>query len=388
MEIMKEILKNKEYLFQMRRYFHQYPELSLEEFSTAQKIRSELTGFHLPFIKVANTGTIATVKGKKAFPVIGIRCDMDALPVQEMNETAYVSKHKGLMHACGHDSHMAMVLTLAKILSEHRDDLDCTVKLIFQPGEEGFGGAQLVLDSGELDDIDTIIGSHICPFIDEGKISVDPGPRCASVDYMKIIIKGKSGHGGMPQYVVDPIYVGSQVVNALQSIVSREISPLETVVISLCTFHSGSLRNVFAQDAELTGTIRTFNNDIQAKLPALIERIIKHTCEAFRASYSFEYIKGDPATINNPRFSAIAAKSVEKVLSPQALETLAPLSISEDFSNMLQKIPGIYAFIGCRNEEKGCTYSLHHEKFNLYEDSMISGCAFLLQYLLDVQYSL
>ena len=385
MNVMEEVLKQKEYTISMRRMFHRHPELSMKETETAARIRAELDKMGIPYETVGETGTIGTLKGKKEHPVIGLRCDIDALPITEVKDLEFKSENKGVMHACGHDGHISMLLTAAKVLSEHRDELKCTVKFIFQPAEEQMGGAIQILNSGKLGELDTVAGMHIFPYLKTGTISVDPGPRYTSAGFMNIKIIGHSGHGAMPQYSVDPIYVGAKVIDALQSLVSRETNPMDTVVISICTFHAGTLANIIAETAEMSGTVRTFNPELQKKLPGMIERVIKSTCEAYRASYELDYYTDIPATINDKRCSEIAEESVKKILGEEGVIHYEGTPGGEDFSYFLEKFPGIYAFIGCRNEEKDCCYPLHHERFDLDEDALPNGAAFYVQYLLDAQ---
>lgn len=385
MNVMELIRQNREYTVALRREFHQYPEVSWKEFRTAKRIREELDKFGIPYEEVADTGTIATLKGKKDHPVIGLRCDIDALPIREMTTHSYRSKNEGVMHACGHDSHIAMLLTAAKVLSEHRDELECTVKFIFQPAEEAMNGAQKVLQTGKLDMLDTVAGMHIFPKLPAGTISVDPGPRYTSAGFMKIKIIGKSGHGAMPESAVDPIYVGAKVVDALQSITSREANPNDTVVVSICTFHCGTLPNIIAESAELTGTVRTFNPKLQKQLPGIIERIIKGTCEAYRATYEFDYYIDIPATITDDRCSQISQRAVENSIGKEHLIQFPGTPGGEDFSYFLERTPGVYAFVGCRTPENDCVYELHSDKFNLDEDSMLNGAAFYVQYTLEAQ---
>ena len=328
---------------------------------------------------------VAIIRGDREKPVIGLRCDIDALPIREVKDLPYKSENPGVMHACGHDSHITMLLTAAKVLCEHRDELHCTVKLFFQPAEEAMSGALKVLESGLADDLDTVAGMHIFPYLPAGTISVEAGPRYTSAGFMKIKIIGKSGHGAMPQFLVDPIYVGCKVVDGLQSLVSREVNPNDTVVVSICTFHSGSLPNIFDQTAELTGTVRTFNPELAKELPAMIERVIKNTCAAYRADYEFDYYLNIPATVNDARCSALAEKSVRKLLGEKGLVKYPKAPGGEDFAYFLERTPGVYAFVGCRNEEKDCVYSLHHDHFDLDEEGMLCGAAFYVQYLLDAQ---
>lgn len=385
MDVLSEVKKHKDYAVALRRHFHRHPELSWQEFETAKRIRQELTEMGIPYQEVAGTGTVAIIQGDRDKPVIGLRCDIDALPIREVKDLPYKSENPGVMHACGHDSHITMLLTAAKVLSEHRDELHCTVKLFFQPAEEAMSGAQKVLESGLADDLDTVAGMHIFPYLPAGTISVEEGPRYTSAGFMKIKIIGKSGHGAMPQFLVDPIYVGCKVVDGLQSLVSREVNPNDTVVVSICTFHSGSLPNIYDQTAELTGTVRTFNPELAKELPAMIERVIKNTCAAYRADYEFDYYVNIPATVNDARCSALAEKSVRKLLGEEGLVKYTKAPGGEDFAYFLERTPGVYAFVGCRNEEKDCVYSLHHDHFDLDEEGMLCGAAFYVQYLLDAQ---
>lgn len=384
MKVMQYVEENKKYLIDLRRWFHQYPELGFKEFKTADKIRGILTNLEIPF-ETVGTGTVAILKGKGEKPVIGLRCDIDALPVSEGREISFKSRNEGCMHACGHDAHITMLLGAAKILSEHREEIEGTIKFIFQPAEEVFGGAKVMIESGLLEDVDTFCGMHIFPYIPTGKISVEEGPRYTSADSMKIKIIGKSGHGAMPQFSIDPIYIGSQVVNALQSVTSREVDPAETCVISVCKFHCGSMFNIIEETAELEGTIRTFSPELREKMPGIIERVIKNTCAAFRADYEFEYIQGAPATINDSYYSNIAKKSVITLLGKEGLTLYTKTPGGEDFAYMLEKKPGIYAFVGCGKEEPEKNYPLHHNMFDLDEGGILNGCAFYVQYALDLQ---
>lgn len=385
MDVLSEIQKHREYGIALRRHFHRHPELSWQEFETAKRIRQELTEMGIPYEEVAGTGTIATIRGDRDKPVIGLRCDIDALPITEVKDLPYRSENPGVMHACGHDSHITMLLLAAKVLSEHKEELHCTVKLIFQPAEEAMNGAQKVIESGLVDGLDTVAGMHIFPHLPAGTISVEAGPRYTSAGFMKIKIIGKSGHGAMPQFLVDPIYVGAKVIDALQSLVSREVNPNDTVVVSICTFHSGTLPNIFDETAELTGTVRTFNPQLAKELPGMIERVIKNTCAAYRADYEFDYYVNIPATVNDERCSAIAEGSVRKILGEEGLVKYTKTPGGEDFAYFLERSPGVYAFVGCRNEEKDCCYSLHNDRFDLDEEGMLCGAAFYVQYLLDAQ---
>ncbi|MDO4741638.1 MAG: amidohydrolase [Eubacteriales bacterium] len=386
MNVMQAVLENKDYTIAMRRHFHQYPELGWKEFETAKRIREELAAFGIPYETVGETGTIATLKGGDG-PVVGLRADIDALPITEENDVPYKSKNEGVMHACGHDAHIAMLLTAAKIFAANRDKITGTVKFIFQPAEECAtskrAGATEMMNSGLMEDIDTVCGMHVLPMIESGLVSVDEGPRYSSCAFMKIRIIGKSGHGAMPHYSIDPIYIACKVVDALQSIASRETNPNDTVVVSICSFHAGSAANTIDDAAELLGTVRTFNPQLQKELPGMIERIIANTCAAYRGTYEFDYYCDMPATINDANCSVLAADSVRTALGEEKLTKYYRTPGGEDFSYMLERYPGIYAFVGCRSEAKDCVYPLHHRRFNLDEDAMASGAALYVQYALD-----
>lgn len=385
MNVMELVRQNRDYTVALRREFHQYPEVSWKEFRTTQRIREELDKLNIPYVAVGETGTVATLKGSRDYPVIGLRADIDALPIQEVKDLPYKSQNEGVMHACGHDSHIAMLLSAAKVLSEHREELNCTVKFIFQPAEEAMNGAMSILDSGLVDDLNTVAGMHIFPKLPAGTVSVDPGPRYTSAAFMNIKIIGKSGHGAMPENAVDPIYVACKVVDALQSIASREANPNDTVVVSICTFHCGTRPNIIAECAELSGTVRTFNPELRKSLPERIERIIKGTCEAHRATYEFDYYVDLPATITDERCSRISERAVKKAIGEEHLINFPGTPGGEDFSYFLERTPGVYAFIGCRTPENDCLHELHSNKFNLDEDSMLNGAAFYVQYTLEAQ---
>ena len=388
MNVFEEAKNIEEYLIDMRRYFHKHPEISWKEVNTSNKICQELDKMGIPYTRLLETGIIGVIEGKKKNPVIGIRADIDALAVTEETDLEFKSVNEGVMHACGHDSHITMLLGAAKILSENKDKLDCTVKLVFQPAEEFImdSGAKHMILVDEMEDIDNIVAAHIWGNIDAGTISVDAGPRMSSADTFKIEIKGKGGHGAMPNDAIDPIVVSSVLVGNLQTLVSRELPPREPCVVSVCSFNSGSAANVIPEVAVLEGTTRSFNNEIRESYPEKLERVVKNTCETFRSDYKFEYYPGTPATINEENSSALAQEAVRKVLGEEGLVKAEPSMGGEDFSKMLVKIPGCIAFIGTRNVEKGKVHSIHHPKFDIDESVMKNGVAFFVQYVLDMQY--
>ena len=385
MNVYKLAKENKDYIFNLRRYFHENPELSWQEINTTKRIAEELDKLNIPYKLLPKTGLIATLEGNKKKPIIGLRGDIDALPVNEKRECEFKSKFEGKMHACGHDSHIAMLLGAAKILSENRSKLDCTIRFIFQPAEEVIQGAKTLLDEKEVMECDNLMAIHIFPYLPVGTISVEEGPRFTSADTIKIKVKGKGGHGSMPHQTVDPIIAAAHLITNIQTIASREINPNETCVVSICTVHAGTLSNIIPNDVELTGTVRTFNPEVREKLPKIIERIIKNTCSTFRADYEYEFIFGTPATINEKESSKRAERAVKKILGEKGLVKYEKTPGGEDFAWLLEKIPGYLAFVGCKNEEKDFIYPLHHEKFGIDEEGMINGAALFVQYVLETQ---
>ncbi|ABR49091.1 amidohydrolase [Alkaliphilus metalliredigens QYMF] len=384
MEIKDVVKKYNDYVIQMRRDFHMNPESSWEEFRTSGIVKAELDKLSIPYISVAGTGVVATIKGIGAGKIVALRADMDALEIEETNDVPYKSKFPGKMHACGHDGHTAMLLGAAKVFNEMKHEINGTVKLIFQPAEEVAAGARKMLDeSNFMDDVDGSFAIHLWSGIEVGKISIEAGPRMASADIFEIIINGKSGHGSMPHQAIDAVVAASAVVMDLQSVVSREFSPLDSVVLSIGSFHAGTRFNIIANKAILSGTTRCFKNKIRDMLPSVMERIVKNTAASYRAEATLKYTPGTPPTINDPTCAKIAAGSVEKILGENGVVEMEKTTGGEDFALFLNKAPGVMAFVGMRNEEKDACYAHHHERFNMDEDALEIGTALYVQYALD-----
>lgn len=373
----------KEYVINLRREFHMYPEPSWQEIRTSGRVKEELTKMGIPFKEIAKTGVMAIIKGKNEGKTVALRADMDALQVKELNEVSYCSKNDGIMHACGHDGHTAMLLGAAKILNEMKDDIKGTVRLLFQPAEEMAQGAQAMIDEGCMEGVDEVFGMHLWSDLEQGKISVEAGPRMASADMFKIKVKGKGGHGSLPHQGIDAVVAASAIVMDLQSVVSREISPLQAAVVSVGSFHSGTRFNVISSEAVLEGTTRCFNPDIRERFPKIMERIIKNTAASYRAEAALEYTFGTPPTINDAPSSERAAKAIDKLYGAEAVALMEKVTGGEDFAMYLEKAPGAIAFVGVRNEDKGCNYPQHHERFNIDEDALEMGSALYAQYALD-----
>ena len=359
--------KYSNYMVEMRRYFHENPEPSSEEYNTSAKIKSELDKMGIPYISIAGTGIIGTITGTKPGKTVALRADMDALQVNECTGLPFASKKEGLMHACGHDGHIASLLGAAKILNEIKDEIHGTVKLFFQPAEETAQGAKKMIEEGALEGVDGVFGIHLWADIELGKISVEAGPRMTSTDLFRIKVTGKGGHGSLPHQGVDAVVVGSAIVMNLQSIVSREISPLEPAVVSVGQIKSGSRFNVIAPDAFMDGTTRAFSAEVRGKFHSMIDRIAKNTAEAYRATAVTEYEYLVPVTINDERCSAIAEEAVRETFGEEALTKFPKITGSEDFSYFSNEREGVLCFVGTGTENY---YPHHHPKFAVDERSL------------------
>ena len=358
-------------LVNIRRHLHENPELGFEEVATAQYIADYLAGLGLEVTsQVAKTGVVALLRGARPGKTVAIRADMDALPIQELNEVPYKSKHPGKMHACGHDAHVAAAIGAARILWELRDQINGNVKFIFQPAEEAPGGAEPMIAAGVLENpaVDAIIGGHVWGSLESGIIEVMSGPTMASSDIIRLKIIGKGGHAAQPHTTIDPIVIASEIVGALQKIVSRQTDPFESVVISICSFHAGDVFNVIPHSAYLEGAVRTLNNELRQELPHKIEKIIRGITEPYGATYELDYYLGYPVTVNDPGVTETVRKAAVSVLGADKVRVAARASMGgEDYAYFLNKVPGTYIRIGTRNPEKGICQEMHHPRFDIDE---------------------
>jgi amidohydrolase len=377
--ISKEIFPS---LVKLRRELHQYPELAFNEYKTSERIAKELRKLRIDVKRpIAKTGVVGVlnkgIKGK----TIALRADMDALPVLEQTNFPYKSKNKGTMHACGHDVHMACLIGTAKILTRLKDELPGKVKFIFQPSEEvSPGGAKPMIEAGVLKnpDVSGIFALHCDPAIPIGQIGVREGPTMAHADSFDITIIGKGGHGARPHDGVDAIVVAAQVIQALQTIVSRKINPLEPVVVSIGKMEGGSARNIICDKVILKGTARTLNKEVAKKIPGLLKEIISGITKSAGASFELNYYGGYPILINHPKATDLARKTVDKLFGKDAIfELRRPMMGGEDFAYYLQKIPGSFLRLGIRNPKKDAIYPWHHPKFTVDEDAIKIGSALL-----------
>lgn len=379
-ELAKEL---KEYIIKMRREFHMNPEPSLQEYETSKRIKEELDKEGIECEIVADTGVVATIKGDKPGKTVALRGDIDALAVIEQTGKEYASKVHGLMHACGHDSHGAMLLGAAKVLNQMRDEINGTVKLFFQPGEEIVLGAKKMIAAGVLEGVDAIMGIHVAADMPTGKISADSGARMASGDMFKITVTGKGGHGARPEQCVDAVVVGAAIVMNLQSVISREYSPFDPAVLTIGEIKSGTRFNVIAPTAILTGTTRCYSQEVRKNFFKSIERIAKATAEAYRATAECEFTEGVGPTINDDYCAALARKTAASLVGEENVIYMPPSTGGEDFSYFSNIVPGVMVRLGTGDKEKGTDYPHHHEKFDVDEDMLNVGTAMYVQFALN-----
>ena len=378
LNIRSEILKLQPNLVQWRRELHRFPELGFKETRTAALIATKLADWGIPFeTGVANTGVVAMIAGELgSSPVLAIRADMDALPIQEENIISYKSQIDGLMHACGHDGHVAIALGTAYYLWQHRSELKGTVKIIFQPAEEGPGGAKPMIEAGVLENpkVDAIIGLHVWNNLPLGTVGVRSGALMAAVEFFHCQILGRGGHGAMPHQTVDALLVAAQVVNALQTIVSRNIDPLDAAVVTVGEFHAGTTTNVIADTARISGTVRYFNPALGNLLPQRIEQIIAGVCQSMGAKYELNYQKLYPPVINDPAIAELVrSASVNVIETPAGIVPECQTMGGEDMSFFLQEVPGCYFFLGSANPDLDLAYPHHHPRFNFDETVLSAG---------------
>lgn len=383
MDLKNRIKDIEDYVISLRRHFHQYPELPWEEKETCNKITEELENMGIDYEVIFKTGVIARIKGNGEGKTLGIRADIDALEMQEETGLEYASKNKGKMHACGHDAHTAILLGTAKILNDIKDEFTGEVKLIFQPAEEYIqdSGAKYLSRNEEILNLDRIIGLHIWANLDSGKAALREGPIMASADTFDINIKGKGGHGAQPNQTIDPVLVGSMVVNALQTIVSRENDPLEAQVISVTAFNSGSTKNIIPEVAHLQGTTRSFNNEVRNKYEKQMRRVLDGVALTTRADIELLYHEGTPATINEKESTELGIKVAKDIFKDGFIEDFPLQMGGEDFAKYLINIPGCFMFLGGAGE-KGY-FAQHNEKFEIDESSFKLGIEYFIKYTLE-----
>jgi amidohydrolase len=365
--------ENYEEMVDIRRHLHQHPELSFEEVETPKYIAAfhEKLG-HEVRTAVGGRGVVAKLKGGKAGKTVALRADFDALPIQEENDVPYKSKVPGVMHACGHDGHTATLLVLAKVLNQLKDELEGDVVFVHQHAEEfAPGGAIAMVEDGCLDGVDVIFGTHIWATSPVGEIGYRTGPTLAAADRFHITIQGKGGHGAQPHLTKDSIVIASQLVVNLQQIVSRRVDPLDSAVLSVGSFEAKNAFNVIADTVELTGTVRTFREEVRTKVENEIRRITDGTCLAADAEFSYQFLRGYPAMVNHKDETEFVAALAPNVPGVTKTEEMPPQMGGEDFAYYLEKVPGTFFITGAQIAEREVTYPHHHPKFDIDEKGLL-----------------
>ena len=387
------VMADEENIVKQRRHFHAHPEPSHREFRTTEDIAAELDRIGVPYARPLETGLIATIRGaaKDAYDSRGVprrrvmlRADIDALPVTEQTESPFASENPGFMHACGHDCHIAMMLGTVRALNQVKDLLRGEVRVVFQPSEENGEGARQMIAAGACEGVDGAFALHVWSEVDAGRVSCEPGPRMANTDWFRIDVRGTSCHGAMPQRGADAIIAAAEIVNNLQTIVSRDLSPYEPAVVTVGELHGGTARNVIAGSAYLTGTVRTYSDRAHDMMPQLIERICQHTAAAVGADAVLtDYTVANMRVENDEASAARCARAVEKILGADALARYQGTLSGEDFSEYLHHVPGVLAFLGTRNPAIGAVYAQHSCYYQVDESILAKGSMLAAQYAVD-----
>ncbi|GIO19924.1 putative amidohydrolase YhaA [Oceanobacillus oncorhynchi subsp. incaldanensis] len=372
--IFKEFDANFEEVKNWRRYMHQHPELSFKEEKTAKYIEEKLKSFGLDVQKnIGGHGLISVLEGTQPGKKIALRADFDALPIEDEKETAYKSTNPGVMHACGHDGHTAALLGVAKVVSRYKENLKGSIVFVFQPAEETPpGGAKFMIEEGILDDVDYVFGAHLASDIPIGKVGVGAGYQMAAVDKFAIDIKGHGGHGARPHDTTDSLVIGTSIVEALQKIVSRQIDPLKSAVVTIGVFQAGNAFNVIPDTARIEGTVRSFDPEVRDKVETEIRSILDGITSAFHAAYELDYLRGYPALFNHLEETDLARDLFKKAFEHENVVEFSPAMGAEDFSYFLEAKPGTYFRVGSRNEDVATHYPHHHPRFDIDERALVN----------------
>jgi amidohydrolase len=375
--ILQKTKEIRQKIVDLRRDFHQHPETALQEFNTAKKIDGILQGVGIETkIMVKGTGVRGVLRGSLPGKTIALRADLDGLPVQEETDLPYRSKNAGTMHACGHDAHIAMLLGAAMVLAEWKRELNGNVVFIFQPAEETGAGAKPMIDEGVLEGVNGIFGLHVYVPMPFGTLGYKAGPFMAAGDFFDVKIIGKGGHGGLPNLAIDPVAIAANAISTLQTIVSREVDPLESAVVSICKMGAGGeAYNIIPDSASFGGTIRSHSPELREYLSRRIEEILGGVTSAMRGRYEFNLMRRFPPVINDVEMTEFVRRVAQDLLGKDKVSPMKPLMGSEDFSCYLQKIPGTFVFLGAENKKKGIIHPQHHPKYDIDEDILPIGAA-------------
>ncbi|MGD6775696.1 MULTISPECIES: M20 metallopeptidase family protein [Bacillaceae] len=376
-------------LIEFRRDVHQFPEISGEEYETSKKIQTQLSKHDIPFqTGFAKTGVLGIIKGAKPGPTVALRADIDALPITEKTDLPFASLKPGSMHACGHDAHTTMLLGAGILLNQHKHDLTGTVLLVFQPAEEASpnGGAKPMMDDGVFDEYvpDVIFGQHVWPDLPVGQIGIRSKEMMGATDRFKVVINGSGGHASMPHQTNDAIIAANHVVTMLQTIVSRNVNPIDAAVVTVGRIEGGYRYNVIADTVTLEGSIRTYKEETKQRVKKRFHEVVEHAAKAMGATADIEYIDGYEATINTPEWAEVVKETANKLLgSENATPTVDPSLGGEDFSRFLNRYPGAFFWLGSAVEGREVQKPLHDPKFEFNEKALPIGVNMLVEVTLN-----
>jgi amidohydrolase len=380
MPISSDVHALRERIVALRRDLHRHPELSWQEHRTARVVTEFLDGSALSLRPVARTGLLASLAGAGRRTVL-LRVDMDALPIQEQSREPYGSAVPGVMHACGHDGHVAMGAGAARVLASR--GLGGQARMLFQPAEEGEGGAQAVVAEGALEGVDAVLGVHLWNELPVGTLGVKAGPLMAAVDRLRIVVHGRGGHGGTPHRSADPVVAAAHVITALQTVVSRETSPLHSAVVTIGSVHGGDAFNVIPDEVTLTGTLRTFDPALRASMPERLTRVASGVAGALGCRAEVDVRGGNPAVVNDADMAALARRAAVRVVGEAKVVEPEPTMGGEDMAIYFERVPGCFVFVGSANPARGLDQPHHSPRFDFDEDALLIGTEFLVQAALE-----
>jgi len=367
-EMKKDVERLREQLIEWRRDFHRHPEVAYQEHRTSSVIRKFLEGLGIPVSSCAETGLRGMLEGKSGGKTVALRADMDALPLKEEGDRDYISENPEACHACAHDGHMAILMGVAQLLTERKDKFQGKVVFLFQPSEERIpGGAKRMIEEGALQGVDAVFGLHLWQLLPTGTIGIVKGAMMAAPDKFSITVIGKGGHGSMPQETVDPILVASHLVANLQSIVSRNVDPLKSAVVSLGTIEGGTIYNIIPCEVSMTGTVRAFDPELREFMEKKAKEIAEGTCQTFGAKCEYEYERGYPPLINHGPLTDLVTEVAKKTLGKESIKDIDPVMGGEDFAYFLQEVPGAFLFFGMGD---GMKFPHHHPGFDMDERAL------------------
>jgi len=385
MAVKVEVLKEREHLIGLRRWFHQHPEAAHEEFKTTAKIAEELEKWGIEYEYLSPTAIAGKIIGKKgAGKVIALRSDTDALKMEDLKDVPYASKHPGLCHACGHDAHTATLLVAAKVLKEKEAEFAGEVRLFFQPAEEVGGGADFFVDQGYLKNVDRAFGIHVASRFESGKVAITEGPVQASSDFFEIQVTGRGAHASTPEQGIDALYIASQIVVSLQSIVSRNTAPTDTAIVGVGVLEAGTQYNIVAEHARLEGTVRAFTMDHRNFTNQRIEDVATQTAALFGGEAKVRFSDFAPPVVNDPEATKEAQAIAEAIFGAENVITNQEKSLgADDFSMMMNKTKGVFAYVGTHHKDKPNTgLSHHHGLFDIDEDTLLAACQLYVDFAL------